>query len=889
MDILSARKILSVTQQVLRPNYNRVTWKFSSAGKSTNLAESYIVFRMTFINGVTNADISKDEYYALLMKNLCISFGDDNGKSYTPACLVKHARLFIGGGLVEEVLFSNLWTQTIANLCNDVESLESNSLLTGGVSNFSTNGSIANQIASSIRNYATSGDVGIPLEVHLKLGDIFGVCRNTNFIMDKVGGEIMIQMELEDVKNVLQVRSIGSTYPLPVQGTVANVYDSLATSRYNIVCQDQGLVGQSTYKYVNTTTPNSPFINAITSSVQNPDGLFYDSSLFKNIWSGLEDPTVQLGLGKISTLYTSNVFLAINDLNILGFQVGNYIRFNFKRTDKTGLTVPVMFHYMQQITEVNIGNIVFQGYFQAPLPIVPDGELTDTQLDSVNVFRGYVPVQNIPTPAVSQYNACDTEIVQIGQIDDFTPGTGSNIATFLKTGVIPSTCGVNTTLLNQLCSMGVLSTSVVNTNPTSNGTEYVVNKDSSQIMIQMNALDSTTPTHFFSTTPCGDVFLNPDSSTQRKIYSNQATTMPVEGTNAVIESINYDAEAQTYSMTLRNLGSEGPINNSIQVGVPAKNLYGREATIVPLGGTFPAIGTSAAQANFGISASIFLYKHRSRNTTLTINQCLAGQSYRIDKVGTSTLVNWNTLITLPEPAITSNASGVTFKCNVNAVPDANLGTGTVYLVSPLESVPISWAIDKAEIVLLESSDVSLPMSNIFSTLKCEPFTIENANELYNRMFVVSEPNVYNAYLMMPQSLTEGDNKQSLISYNRNVQSIIWSINNLQTTNRPIELMNNISSNPSSLQIEAMMAVFENSEHKLKAISGIQSIARTNRNTPVIAPMVKIYSAIDAMNHYLKPNGCTLQITMNGDRTNNNLIIPGNCYLFKECLRMLPML
>ena len=102
-------------------------------------------------------------------------------------------------------------------------------------------------------------------------------------------------------------------------------------------------------------------------------------------------------------------------------------------------------------------------------------------------------------------------------------------------------------------------------------------------------------------------------------------------------------------------------------------------------------------------------------------------------------------------------------------------------------------------------------------------------------------------------------------------------------------MNNISSNPSSLQIEAMMAVFENSEHKLKAISGIQSIARTNRNTPVIAPMVKIYSAIDAMNHYLKPNGCTLQITMNGDRTNNNLIIPGNCYLFKECLRMLPML
>ena len=885
MDILSARKILSVTQQVLRPNYNRVTWKFSSNGKSTDLSQSYIVFRMTFTNGVTNADISKDEYYALLMKNLCISFGDDNGKSYTPACLVKHARLFIGGGLVEEVLFSNLWTQTIANLCNDVESLESNSLLTGGVSNFSTNGSIANQIASSIRNYATSGDVGIPLEIHLKLGDIFGVCRNTNFIMDRVGGEIMIQMELEDVKNVLQVRSIGSPYPLPVQGTVANVYDALATSRYNIVCQDQGLVGQSTYKYVNTTTPNSPFEEAITSSAQNPDGLFYDSSLFKNFWSGTGDVTIQLGKN-INTLLTSNVALLVNDLNILGFQVGNYIRLNFKRTDKTGLTVPVMYHYIARITTVTVGVISLSNYYTTPLPIVPDGELTDTQLDSVNVFRGFVPVQNIPNPVISQYNACDTEIIQLGDIKDLN-GTTSNIATFLKTGVIPSTFGVNKALLNQLCSMGVLSTSVVDADPTSNGTAYVVNKDSSQIMIQMTPLNSTDQA-LFTSTPCGDVFVNPDSSTQRQIFSNQATTMPVEGTNAVIESINYDADTLTYSITLRNLGSEGPINNSLQVGVPAKNLYGREATIARLGDTYPALAPNGAQANVGIDCSIYLYKHRSRNTTLTINQCLAGQTYRVDKVGDSVDADWNTLRVLPLTPLADVATGTTFKCNVNA-GSGDLGTGTVYLVSPLESVPISWAIDKAEIVLLESSDVSLPMSNIFSTLKVEPFTIETANELYNRMFVVAEPNVFNAYLMMPQSLTEGDNKQSLISYNRNVQSIIWSINNLQTTNRPIELINNISSNPSSLQIEAMMAVFENSEHKLKAISGVQSIARTNRNTPVIAPMVKIYSAIDAMNHYLKPNGCTLQITLNGDRSNNDLIIPGNCYLFKECLRMLPMM
>ena len=190
--------------------------------------------------------------------------------------------------------------------------------------------------------------------------------------------------------------------------------------------------------------------------------------------------------------------------------------------------------------------------------------------------------------------------------------------------------------------------------------------------------------------------------------------------------------------------------------------------------------------------------------------------------------------------------------------------------------------------MLESSDVSLPMSNIFSTVKCEPFTIENANDLYNRMFVIPEQNVYNAYCMMPQDRSDNGNEQSLISYNRNVQSIVWSINNIQKFNRPMELMNNTSSHPSSLQIESMMDVFENSEHKLKSISGVQSLVRSNHETPVIAPMIKIYSAIDAMNNYLKPQGCTLQLTLNGDRVHNKLIIPGNCYLYKECLRMLPM-
>jgi len=890
MDILSSRKILSVTQQVLRPNtLNRVTWKFSSNGKSTNLAESYIVFRISFMNGATNTAITRDEYTTLLDKNLCISFGDQNGKSYTPASLIKHCRFFVGGSLVEEVLFSNVWTQTIAQLTNDIESLQSNSLLSCSVSNFSTNGSLANQISSAIRNYATAGTQGIPVEVHLKLSEIFGICKSTNFIMDKVGGEVTIQLELEDVKNVLQLRSIGQTYPLP---PLIDVNEKLETSRFNVLGLGQGDVGQSTYKYTNFDPVLNPFnSNVSTMQVQNPDGLLFFGNLFKNFW----DPTntgVQLG-ATTNQLFFGDPTVTVAQMATIGFQVDNYVRLNFKRTDKSGLTAPVMFHYIAQIIATATGLISLSNPFVCPLPIIPDGTLTDTQLESVNVFRGWSDTQT--SPPLTQQNACDTELVQLTYILDPFPATTSNISTFLQTGIIgqgSTATGsyIDPEVLYQLVAMGVLSTKNVNDDPETLGTEYVVNKDSSQIVIQMMPLntaegDGKSP---YIISPCADVFENPDSLTQRKIFSNQAKTMPIQGTNCVIESVIWNPTSQRYSMKFANLGTEGLINNSLQVATVVKNNYGREGTVIPLGGTYPPFGDQAnPQPSTGFLCQIYLYKHRSRNTTININDCIAGQTYRVNNVGTSTLAQFNSLIVAPEPDLTSVGRGTVFKCNASAVGD--LGTATLYLVTRLENDPISWNIDKSEIVLVESSDVSLPMSNVFSTIKCEPFTIESASEIYNRQFVVPEPNVYNAYLMLPQDVTDGANKQSLISYNRNVQNIIWSINNIQNTNRPVELLNSTSSNPSSLQIEKMMEVFQNSEHKLKSLSGIQSIARTNRETPVVAPMVKIYSAIDAMNNYLKPSGCTLQINMNGDRNHEKLIIVGNAYLYKECLRMLPMM
>jgi hypothetical protein len=223
-------------------------------------------------------------------------------------------------------------------------------------------------------------------------------------------------------------------------------------------------------------------------------------------------------------------------------------------------------------------------------------------------------------------------------------------------------------------------------------------------------------------------------------------------------------------------------------------------------------------------------------------------------------------------------------------PTTGLGTGTVFQYSKYTTQPLSFMIDKCELVLVESQiDPSLPMSMIYSTYKCEVATIETSSlEIYNRQFIVTEPNVMNCYLICPQYNASADGKlpESLIGYSRNVNQYRWSVNNIEQTNRNVVVQSNTSKYPSSLHIAMLMDTFENSELTEKSISGLLTVPRSV-NPPVVFPL-RIYQGMDEMNHYMKNTGFTAQIQFYGDAIHSQNIIQGNIFFFKEMLKVLPV-
>lgn len=210
-------------------------------------------------------------------------------------------------------------------------------------------------------------------------------------------------------------------------------------------------------------------------------------------------------------------------------------------------------------------------------------------------------------------------------------------------------------------------------------------------------------------------------------------------------------------------------------------------------------------------------------------------------------------------------------------------------VSAYVNTDYSYEINKAELVLVQKAkDPKMPPSPIYSTYKVEVATIENQNlDNYNRQFVITEPNVYNLWLCMPQysASTDGRFPESLISHPRGVNRFRWSVNNIDDTNRDITIKTNKSSYPSSLYLDKLMGTFRNSSERLHSLSGINSVARSV-DAPCVLPL-RIYTANDEENSYLNPQTFTCQISLYGDSTHDMNIVEGPIMLFKEMIKALP--
>jgi hypothetical protein len=190
-------------------------------------------------------------------------------------------------------------------------------------------------------------------------------------------------------------------------------------------------------------------------------------------------------------------------------------------------------------------------------------------------------------------------------------------------------------------------------------------------------------------------------------------------------------------------------------------------------------------------------------------------------------------------------------------------------------------------------------------LRVEVATIEtDILDIYNRQVTCNEPSIFNIWLLSPQYHNSGrlgtaagtdasgshfyfEHPECLVSYARNVQEYRWAYNNIQNTNRNIEVQTNTSKYPSSLHLEKLMDTFSNTTDKMKNFSGIMTVPRTNCD-PVVCFPLRIYEAIDPTSVYQREGGFTVQIALYGDSIHGKNIISGPIFFFKQMLKTIQL-
>ena len=799
MEILQTRKVLSNVNQVFQPNYNRVTWEISPiGGLATDFTKSYIALRMYLTYASSNTRLTAADYAELLAKNLMIEFGQ-NGFSYPAAALIQVARLYArnnAGAPLEEILYQNVWASTMHQLTQDLETIAANTLASGTAVSFNSNGSLASQISCLMQSQINNSDARqLPVEIHIPLSDIFGICKNSHFDLSITDG-LIIQFELEPVKSLFQTRALTApvSIPYPYDASGVGFAYQPEVSPWTFLPDGQGDFGMPSYKYA--TQEYDVCGNAI---VLPPTGYHYTNvhSFFDASATLVDTNTITLN-GIWTAEQLADAYLA----------VGNYVQLNFKWSDPSNKMRSKMITQIDKITAVtpsatvNETTLTLQYNYRAPAGISV-ATVSQVSLESYDIFLG-------PNVDLSNNFVQATQVAQVSTLGTANYTTPQQFFNFNNLNnnnelVVPDDiCSV-------LADMGLL----VNVD---DGSDLGRWGGGGTFRLMAQPIDAASNW----TTPYLDEFVSADVPTARQIWTSQAKALPIQGVECQILSVSAVDASGNRVMQLKDLGFANM--NSLQNGVLQKNSVGYLAEHI-------------ANTSDNIFWNIYFMKSR--------NKALVG-----------------------------------------------LETSHDY----------SFQIDKAEIVLVEMTlDPSIPQTLVYETLRVEVATVEvNILDVYNRQFVVNEPAVFNAWLLTPQYAnsarlgtsagTDGsgnhfyyEHPECLVSYARGVTQYKWAYNNIQDTNRYVEVQTNTSKYPSSLHIEKLMDTFGNTTKKMKNFSGVMTVPRTNVD-PVVCFPLRIYEAIDEGQVFLREGGFQLQIELLSDPVHDTTIISGPIFLFKQMLK-----
>tara|TARA_R110000868_G_scaffold10675_1_gene51938 strand:+ start:2458 stop:5226 length:2769 start_codon:yes stop_codon:yes gene_type:complete len=916
LDMLRTIKIRSVENAEYTKNYNRLRFLISPDNMSTDLSESYIAFKLFVVNGATGVAYTAEELASLDASSIMFSFGDSVGDAYSPACLIKVARLFAQGNqtqILEEIQFSNVLSQTLYQLKSDFETLASESLLTMGSTGMLLNGSLS---ASTSSYFGASVDLqDQSVQVNVKLSDLFGCCRSTNFWLSITEG-LMVELELEDVKPLITqscVVDLSNALPNtvvfdPAAPTVLSTgfTDSPSTNHFSTRCPSQNL-------YAPSSNAMASLLTGTTGLISTPQSYRFDSSYLDSFFppNGGDVDTNALVATKyyrIVTVQTAahpdlaewqtagwtgtalpnvgDVFLCTQDTVAGGVCIE--VTKDNKIVGKPGSTADIITinpSIKWSVANMALLKIVQNAVIKLVFKISQVGHRD-------RIFEYISTIYGVPVAWAS--DAVGAQIM-ISDIIAYPIYDGTYLQNALVTldsfEIIPNSIQVpfqqpafNTLVSNNLIqevsvatvqflqkagclSGGTLAQVTAGTISQLTGSNVFFNAD---LSIDNEVLGTGVEGNVVSIYP--DEFDTPDVPSLRKLYSNQTKKMPIQTGQVRIVKATKNANNTTWDVTFQTMGLEN--NNSLQ-GM---------CMVAPNADTDITAGLGIRTACTGCTLTIHNVKIPASVNASTM---VVGEYYFIVATGGIADAVWQAC---GNDGVATN--GQTFQCIAPMpTPYAN---GFVSWVPPNRSastyVAKSWKITKSELVLVQrEKDPQIQPSTIYPTWKVEAVTIENQLLTeYMRQFIVVEPNCFNAVLCTPNFNADSADlfPQSLISKSRNINQYRWSLNNIDNTNRNISVKNNISSYPSTLHLDKLLDCMRNDVNICRSLSGINGVARSV-DAPVVFPL-KIYTASDAESHYLNPmSGYTLQWAAYSDSLHNMYITPGPIFLFKQCFRTLP--
>ena len=188
-------------------------------------------------------------------------------------------------------------------------------------------------------------------------------------------------------------------------------------------------------------------------------------------------------------------------------------------------------------------------------------------------------------------------------------------------------------------------------------------------------------------------------------------------------------------------------------------------------------------------------------------------------------------------------------------------------------------IDRAEIVLIKGPvPKSFKMNPLYETKSVEMVDIQTELLEFHRQFIL-DANCFNAILLTPQWTNYELHTRSILSSTRNIARYRFYIDQIQNTNRLIEVMSDQTNYISPLHIEKMFESFVGAGMALRSLQGLKAVETMDRS--VVCFPIKIYAGRQMM------QGSNNQPFVNYIPNNQTHLLQVDLYALNELHKILP--